>query len=328
MKLILPVLILACVCSIAQAVEVTATGYGSSSDEALQNAKVLATEYAASTFVTGKQELLNGKYKEELGQYNGGLIQKFVVKSTVIKAGVYEVTILADVSADKINTIISTGNVAPNTFSAQLEKAQNEHERTSQALLAIDNASPRYGVVVDSSTFQIYKNDTTITYKLHVQWTPKWIDDVRQLAKTINRPLRSSWFSTPKVDRQDSIVCFDRYRTNERTSSDLCFAMLELPDIYHHSIKIKATVHKVDGRQTTQDFIAHDDNSYEPSMSSDNRNRYYGTSGDQIPTLILYEQGIIKKEWRITFPTQVIKNIADVTFAIDSPLLSQAQYNY
>lgn len=315
----LSILTLACVCNVAQAIEVTAIGYGSSSDEALQNAKVLATEYAASTFVTGKQELLNGKYKETLGQYNGGLIQKFVVKSTAVHAGVYEVTILADINADKINTIITTGNVAPNTFSAQLEKIQDEHEKTRNALLAIDNASPRYGVVVDSSTYQIDQNETTIIYRFHVLWTPKWIDDVRQLAKTINRPLKSGWFSTPKVDRQDNIVCFDKYRTNQRIDSDLCFAMFELPDTLHHSIMIKATVHRIDGTQTTQQFYIQDDNGYEPSMSSDNRNRYRGTSGDQIPTLILYEQGHIDRSWSVTFPAEQIRNIADVTFAVESP---------
>jgi len=319
MKRILPVLLLACACSIAQAIETTATGYGSSSDEALQNAKVLATEYAASTFVTGNRELLNGKLIETLGQYNGGLIQKFVVKSTVLKAGVYEVTIIANVNTDKINTIITTGNVAPNTFSAQLEKAQNEHQETTRALAAIDNTSPRFGVVVDSSTYQIYQNETTINYKLHVLWTPKWIDDVRQLAKTINRPLKTAWFSTPKVDSQDSIVCFDKYRTNQRINSDLCFTMLELPDILHHSIRIQATIHKIDGTQSTQQFYVRDDNGYEPSMASDNRNRYLGTSGDKIPTLILYEQGHIDKTWSFTLPTQEIKTIAEVTFTIESP---------
>lgn len=319
MRAWLTALMLACTCNIVQAVEVTATGYGSSFNEALQNAKVLATEYAASTFVTGKQELIDGKYKETLGQYNGGLVQKFAVKSTVIKAGVYEVMILADVNADKINTIITTGNVAPNTFAPQMEKAQDEHQKTTQALVAIDNASPRFAVVVDNSTYQIHKNETTITYRYHVLWTPKWIDDVRQLAKTINRPLKSGWFSTPKVDRQDSIVCFGKYRTNDRIDPDLCFAMLELPDVLHHPILVKTTVHRMDGKQSTENFYVHDDNRHEPSMSSDNRNSYYGTSGDQIPTLILYENGTIEKEWRITFPTEDIKNIADVTFAVESP---------
>ena len=305
----------------AQAIEVTATGYGSSSDEALQNAKVLATEYAASTFVTGKQELLNGKYNETLGQFNGGLIQTFVVKSTVIKAGVYEVTILADVNADKINTIITSGNVAPNRFSSQLERIQDEHRKTAQALAAIDNASPRYGVVVDSSTYQLNHNETTITYKFHVLWTPKWIDDVRQLARTINRPLKSSWFSRPKVDRQDSVVCFDEYRTNLPYDPSLCYAMLELPDTLHRSILIKATVHKIDGSQSTQKFYVQDNNGYEPSMSSDNRNLYRGTSGWQIPTLILFEQGTINKDWSITFSNEDIKNIADVSFAVESPII-------
>jgi hypothetical protein len=321
MKLTILALILAGVCNMAQAIEVTATGYGSSSDEALQNAKVLATEYAASTFVTGKQELLNGKYKETLGQYNGGLIEKFVVKSTRIKTGIYEVTILADVNADKINTIITTGNVAPNTFSSQLERIQDEYRKTAEALAAIENTTPRFGVVVDSSTYQVDDNRTTITYRFHVLWTPKWIDDVRQLAKAINRSLKTGWFSRARIDRQESVVCFNEYRTNQPYNPDTCFAMLELPDTLHHTILIKATIHRIDGTQITQKFYVLDDNGYEPSMSSDNRKLYRGTSGWQTPTLILFEKGKINKEWSITLPTKEIKNIAEVTFSVESPLI-------
>ena len=47
----------ALLCQTAQAEEVTVTGYGTTVDEALQNAKTAAVEQVAGTFITGKSTL-------------------------------------------------------------------------------------------------------------------------------------------------------------------------------------------------------------------------------------------------------------------------------
>lgn len=217
MKTLLLGLVVALVCNLAQAVEVTATGYGSSFNESLQNAKVLATEYAASTFLTGKQELTGSKYKETLCQYNGGLVQKYTVKNTVVNAGVYAVTIQADVNTEKINKIIADGESSPSVAVSRVEKAADEHRKTEAALATINLVSHPFVIVVDNSE---YSTDggrrVDIVYQLHLMWNPKWVDDVKQLAGSIGRPITES----------QKGICFGP----KHASNYACGGMAVLPD--------------------------------------------------------------------------------------------------
>ena len=237
MKALLVSAILCFICNFAQAVEVTATGYGSSSDEALQNAKVLATEYAASTFVTGKQEVIDGKYKETLGQYNGGLVQKYVVKSTAINEGVYAVTILADVNTDKINEIITNGDTATNKAVPQIEQAYNDINKIKAAWVAISAASDPFVFAVDNIKYELDPGDTKTVfsrYSLHMQWNPKWVDDARQLAKTMNHPID---------EKTSGAVCWDG-----KKQKILCGNVSVVPmDQLYDRVVFDVTLHFLDG---------------------------------------------------------------------------------
>ena len=181
MKAWLTTLLLACTCNIVQAVEVTANGYGASYDEALQNAKIAATESAASTFITGKRELNNGVYSETVGQYNGGIVQHVTVVSTEVKSGLYKVVIKADVRMDKVNRVI-----IPNTVdtSPRVTDAVNDMNKTLDAWDAINKASHPFSILTDDVTFHIQDQSTVkVVYRFHAMWNPKWIDDVKQLVK-------------------------------------------------------------------------------------------------------------------------------------------------
>ncbi len=175
------ILMLACICNIAQAVEVTTNGYGASYDEALQNAKISATESAASTFITGKRELVNGEFSETVGQYNGGIVQRVVVISSAVKSGLYKVVIKADVQVEKVNRVI-----VPNTVdtSPRVTDAVGDMNKTLDAWDAINKASRPFSIVTDDVTFHIQDQSTVkVVYKFHAMWNPKWIDDVEQLVK-------------------------------------------------------------------------------------------------------------------------------------------------
>jgi hypothetical protein len=225
------------VCSIAHAQETTITGNGNSFSDALQNAKVLATEYVASTFVTGHQELVNGKYNEVLGQYNGGLIQKYEVLNTVVVNGMYAVTIRADVDTDKVNKIVVANTTSVNNVVPQVEKAVDEFTKTSNGWAAINNASNPFAITLDNSTYSVYGGSSVdIVYHLHMQWNPKWIDDARQLTKAIHR--------SPVSGEGTYAVCF------KQTADDggACGGVLILPDTKHWSgMEVTATVHFKDG---------------------------------------------------------------------------------
>lgn len=188
------VIVVGLVCNLSQAAEVTATGYGGSYEESLQNAKVLATEQAASTFITSKQELIDGKFKEILKQYSGGLVRKYKVTNTLINKGVYEITITADVNADKINKIIENGESSPMAVAAQIEKAIDEHDKTASALTAISAISNPFAVVVDGAEYVLTDDGETIraTYHMHLVWNPKYVDDLKQLVTAVDRNSGSS----------------------------------------------------------------------------------------------------------------------------------------
>ena len=243
MKALLVSAILCLVCNFAQAVEVTATGYGSGSDEALQNAKVLATEYAASTFVTGKQEVIDGKYKATLGQYNGGLVQKYVVKGTAINEGVYAVTILADVNTDKINEIITNGDTATNTVVPQIEKAFDDIHKVQAAWVAISAASDPFVFAVDDVKYVIDGEDVQSEYHLHMKWNPKWLDDAKQLAKAINHPID---------EKTKEAVCWYQKKQENSICSDII--VLPMEQLYAR-VPFNVTLHFLDG---TTELLAYE----------------------------------------------------------------------
>lgn len=235
MKALLVAAILSCACNFVQAVEVTVTGYGGSSDEALQNAKVLAIEYAASTFVTGKREITDGKYKETLGQYNGGLVQKYVVKSTAINDGVYAVTILADVNTDKINDIITNGDTATNTVVPQIEKAFDEIHKVQAAWVAISAASDPFVFAVDDVKYKIDGEYVQSEYHLHMKWNPKWLDDARQLAKAVNHPIG---------ENTKEAICWYQKKQGNNICSDI--VVLPMQQLYIR-VTFNVTLHFLDG---------------------------------------------------------------------------------
>jgi len=191
-------LILACASSNVQAADVTATGYGASYDEALQNAKVSATESVAGTFITGKRELINGEFSETAGQYNGGVLQQVRVVSTDVKSGLYRVVITTDVQLGKVNRII-----VPNTVetSPRVIDAVNDMRKTLDAWDAINKASRPFSIVTDDVKFYIQdKYSVRVVYRFHAMWNPKWIDDVKQLVKVAGHSIN---------ERTRAVVCIN-----------------------------------------------------------------------------------------------------------------------
>jgi hypothetical protein len=222
-------------CNLVQAVEVSSTGYGSSFDEALQNAKVLATEYAASTFITGKQELVDGKYKEALGQYNGGLVRKYEVTNTSTNSGMYNVTILANVDTRKVNEIITNGDVAVNVVVPQVEQKIDDLNKIRAAWQAISATSNPFAYAVDSVKYDVDGSDMDIKYQLHMQWNPKWVDDSKQLAAAINQPINA---------QTHDALCWTSKKQPQPQCSNV--GVVPMEQLYS-GLTFKATLHFIDG---------------------------------------------------------------------------------
>jgi hypothetical protein len=303
MKTFLVGLIIAAVCNFAQAAEVTATGYGSSFDEALQNAKVLATEQVSSTFVTGKQELTNGIFKETLGQYNGGVIQSYIVKSVAISGGMYTVKIVATINTDKVNVVAAPSTVPMAVIIPQVDKAASEYEKTADALAAINKASRPFAITSGSNTYTAYDgNIVNVVYHLNMIWNPKWIDDVRQLTRTIAR--------SPVSGTTTKAVCYKL----KVDSPGACGGILILPNTDQwRKIGYTATIHHIDGTMETRYAFSSAADLYLDAWTNIQEDGWFKPVVE-VTSLTLYTAISTPFEYNARFTVDEFKTISSVTF--------------
>lgn len=188
--------VLACLNLSAQAAEVTVTGYGASVDEALANARTAAVGQVAGTFVTGRSTLDGDAYRSRTDEYNGGRIRKHEILSVDEENGLFAVRILADVDADKVNTVVvSNGAEIDAQVADQLDSARDDHEKTRRIVKALDDPAQAFAVEVTKITYHNRGELTDLVVQGRIVFSPKWYDDVRVMAKTIGRKvdIGSKW---------------------------------------------------------------------------------------------------------------------------------------
>ena len=188
--------LLACLGLSAQAAEVTVTGYGTSVDEALANARTAAVGQVAGTFVTGQSTLEGDAYRSRTDEYNGGRIRKHEILSVDEDHGLFAVRILADVDTDKVNTvIISNGAEIDAQVADQLDKARDDDEKTRRIVEVMDDPAQAFAAEVKKVTYRNRGELTDLVLQGQVVYSPKWYDDVRVMAKTIGRKvdIGSKW---------------------------------------------------------------------------------------------------------------------------------------
>lgn len=180
----------ALLCQNLQAEEVTVTGYGTTVDEALQNAKTAAVEQVAGTFITGTSTLEGDQYRSRTDQYNGGLIRRHEILSTIEQDGLFAVRIQVDVDTTKVNSVIeSNGAEITAPVADQIEKSRDDYEKTKRIVEALDDPAQAFAVQVKDVTYRNQGELTTIIAKIEFVYSPKWYDDVHLMAKTIGRKI-------------------------------------------------------------------------------------------------------------------------------------------
>lgn len=188
--------LLACLGLSAQAAEVTVTGYGTSVDEALANARTAAVGQVAGTFVTGQSTLEGEAYRSRTDEYNGGRIRKHEILAVDEENGLFAVRILADVDTDKVNTVVvSNGAEIDAQVAEQLDSARDDHEKTRRIVEALDDPTQAFAVEVTKVTYRNRGELTDLVVQGRIVYSPKWYDDVRVMAKTIGRKvdIGSKW---------------------------------------------------------------------------------------------------------------------------------------
>ena len=307
-SLLLAVILLVATASFAA--EVTITGTGASTEEALQNAKLLATEAVAGTFITGREDLHNDQYSEHSGQYNGGVIQHYEVTSSSINNGLYSVTIHAEVDTSKINTVVVTeGAAAPYKFAPQVMKAASNYQRTLDAITAINTASPKFTISILSSSFALQGENTTLTYHLQITWTPKWVDDIKKLALLINKPMKLHFWSTPEADPNDSVVCFASLTNEQFLDASNCWAQPVVPKLKKEKLVTHTTIdgiNKISMRSISVRHLVHN--------SNDSGIRLLEVGYIHNPLFVIYQNANVQVDTTVTVLTKDFPKLTSVEF--------------
>jgi len=158
--------------------EVTVTGYGTDYNAALSNAKTMALEKGASTYIIGEKRALEGRVTESIEQYNGGVIKSFNVISQRNTPLGYEVEIVADV-VPKDNRVIRNNN----EFSANFQEF-GERERVVNKL---DNVGSAISATVVNPNYSVGRYSTVATGRIVLAFQPKWVSDMREFTKVVNQ---------------------------------------------------------------------------------------------------------------------------------------------
>ncbi len=176
--------------------EVIATGYGTTVELALENAKTVAIEQVAGTFVTGQTTVTDDDYRSRIEQYHGGLIRRYDVLGIEQADGLISAKIAADVDSDKINTVLTDqGAEVSNDTADVLANAADEFERTGRIVAALDDPQQAFVVRIAKVTYRNRGPLTDVEIDAQITTNPKWYDDVRTMARTIGRKvdLGSAW---------------------------------------------------------------------------------------------------------------------------------------
>jgi len=176
--------------------EVIVTGYGTSVDLALQNAKTVAIEQVAGTFVTGETTVEDDAYRSRIEQYHGGLIRRYEVLGIEQQDGLISTRIAADVDTDKVNTVLTDQGADVSSDAAdELTAAADEFERIGRIVAGLDDPQQAFTVQITKVTYRNRGPLTDVEIDVQITTNPKWYDDMRTMARTIGRKvdLGSAW---------------------------------------------------------------------------------------------------------------------------------------
>lgn len=175
----------------AKAVEVTAIGYGATVESATQNAKNIAVEQAAGTFLVTSSTVMDDSFRSSIDQYSGGVIKTYTVLNVGNNGDLVEVTIQADIDADKINRIIVPTSDVPVVMSSELAIAQEKAAKAREMVQALDRRSDAF--VINGKILKYVNRGevTDLTVAVEMKWSPKWYDDVRKFSQMAGKQIHT-----------------------------------------------------------------------------------------------------------------------------------------
>lgn len=327
--------------SLAQAEEVTVFGYGKDFDQALRSAKIAALEQVTGTWISSEHEFRNGRYSEDIVQYNGGVIKSYKVKSYDGE----KIEIVADVDVIKDNRVGSSGKYVPNEMRNKLDRLEAKSDEIALAMYNLDNPSKALYTELQNIEYINKGNITEVKVTAVIKWSPKWYTDIYKLSQTIGRsrspdyavgnkisggitssmmaynPLIAATFgmvtNTPEPSYKDSqMLCF---ATSKKVIADDCYEtgyeMSRFPS------RLNMELWGLDGTNlvTKNGFAIDTSNLYSkiyPGDTKSHRNTNAISGKYYQPGYALYSNGYEKFEVVFKVQTSKLKQVSKFNFVI------------
>lgn len=163
--------------SFANAAEITASGFGSTYEAALENAKVAALEQGASTFVMSERNARQNRVDETIDEYTSGVIKSYRIVTHQTNMIGHEVVIVADV-VPKDNTI-KKGKQS--SFVPDF----NEYDQREKIVNRLDNVGSAIYADVGTPNYKVGRNHTTVYVDITLAWQQKWLSDMHSFTSMI-----------------------------------------------------------------------------------------------------------------------------------------------
>lgn len=323
----------------ANAEVVIVTGYGDSYESALKNAKIAALEKVAGTFIISDTVWRsNENVFEQIKQYNGGVIKSYKVLDQ--KQG--QVTIQADVDVIKNNKLlIDNGSTVDQD---QLNASIDNFNSKLNIVEYLDD--PKKAFYVKPTQIQAVPKGSHVSFKIntHVQWQPKWISDIKSFHGLVNDKgnthtdtkdrvagtlLNNAMTTNPYLAilgslmysntqetyqrTQDPMVCI----SDRRTSGDVsCYNIAGgFNNMPYNEMKVEVTAYDLNGKELYKTKVNVQNNiMYEWVQAGQTKRSRWGVTRtfDQ-PAIIVYENEAMRFNIDLTMPTNVGKNVNNIT---------------
>jgi hypothetical protein len=314
--------------SVASAEQVTVTGYGSTYDGALANAKMQALENVTGSFVVGETTYKDDKVSETIQQYNGGIIKRYHILRQNYDGKQYSIKIEADVEK-KNNQVITKNNT-------DLDASVTEFEERRKVVDYLDDKEKALAITTGTPTYTVGRDTTIVSMDVEIKMQPKWVSDVQALTKVIDEegstsnnmyanahagivsaflssnPVSAITFavaaspSTPEP-KDEMMVCF---ATRRDTFSDCKNVGVDFRNIPRYPRII--IFGYADGKRYNLYKQRIDIASYEYVYPGDKRHHWFFKSYNKKfnqPALIVYTDELHKMTAKFKVPTQLAKNM-------------------
>jgi len=325
---------------------VTSTGYGEDFNSAVTAAKIAALEQATGTWIDSEHFLKDGKTRESIVQYNGGVIKSYKVISYINN----EATIEADVDVVKDNRVGTRSSSIPPDVRLSLLQKQEKAQQINSSVKFLDDRNKAF-IFTPSNIEYSTRGDTTIVSVVGVlSYTPKWISDVRSLGQTINESplvktntqdrvatsgvysilnanpllggMAASIYASNKQEyiekRTEPVVCFAE---SSKSIPDECFVInSEFVNFYP---KMKLQVHGDSGNRSVLNIPVYlnentQDDFYGRIYPGETRKNRWGYSVTyRNPGIVIYKDNRTQIKFNLTVPTETLASVDKFEFIVE-----------